>query len=232
MAPQVLTAAPAATAAAADRASLYGSVVIGGGSFVSAAGGPAGTGAQSGASGRFLYRSNTTAGFTGTVSSTNTFSGTGIKHTNPFLASNAQAPEIPSLIGGAETFGLTTLSPTAFPLILAAAPAGSAAALYVTHTGPGVYSTDFAGFDYLFFINLSTRNPQLPRVWSRVRDCKSPARAGQLHSRPIIRRRWCNTDFGHSCRLAGVCHSHPDRDDGGKLQFPSMGSCKENPRRV
>ena len=66
---------------------------------------------------------------------------------------------IPDLQGGAEAFGLTTLSPAVFGNLFANAPAGTGAALYRVHLGPGIYSNDFSGYDSSLLVNLSGCSP-------------------------------------------------------------------------
>jgi hypothetical protein len=86
---------------------------------------------------------------------------TGPREANPFLFPVAPAsgptPFIPDLVGGADVYGLTTLTPAHFQVILGSAPAGAAAALVRTDTGPVGYDDAYAGFDMIFVINMDAQ---------------------------------------------------------------------------
>jgi hypothetical protein len=129
--------------------------VIGASASVDAGGGTGGGG------GRFLLGNNTTASFGGTVNVASTLTGPGPQHANPFEAS-VNTPLIPDLVGGAEAYGLTTLTSAAFPSVVAGAPTGVSAALFLEHLGPGTYNNDFNGYDVLFIINLTSQTLHQP----------------------------------------------------------------------
>ncbi|MFH0965404.1 MAG: PKD domain-containing protein, partial [Planctomycetota bacterium] len=79
---------------------------------------------------------------------------TGSRSSNPYTG--AQTPNILALTGGAEAFGLTSLTKnhSSFAAVRSNAPDGAIAALYRTEVGPSGYSTDFSGFDGATYINL------------------------------------------------------------------------------
>ncbi len=85
----------------------------------------------------------------------------GPRDSNPFVFPTSPAvltPFIPNLIGGAEIYGLTTLTPAEFEAILASAPTGAAAALVRLDTGPAGFDEDYAGFDMVFVINMGSQS--------------------------------------------------------------------------
>ncbi len=140
---------------------MTGSVLTATSSTVDTAGGVgAGTG-NNGGNGRFLLGSNAgtgTAGINLTGTSTTTFSGptTG----NPFVKGTPQTPYIPNLAGGAEGFGLLSgvdATSAQFAGVRAGAPAHAVGAIIREHLGPVAgYDIDFAGYDALLFVNLTT----------------------------------------------------------------------------
>jgi len=80
---------------------------------------------------------------------------------NPFLAGTyPPTPYIPDLVGGAEGYGLSPLGASDFPAVCAAAPPGARAALVRMDVGPGM--PDFAGYDALFYVNLSDEGIDQP----------------------------------------------------------------------
>ena len=104
----------------------------------------------------------------GTLGSTVDYHFTGgTQGLNPFIAGGSTlTPYIPDLVGGAERFGLLTLTAQAadFATVRAGEPAGAVGALVRLALGPTGYANAFPGFDTLLFINLSGKdllNPEL-----------------------------------------------------------------------
>jgi hypothetical protein len=149
---------------AGGTAKLFASVVIGSGT-VFAPGGIGGGGifgGNGGSNGRLVLGSNTSDGFTPSLNNATVSTYSGSRRANPFVQGAPAVPFLPDLPGGAEIYGLTTLTPADFPSVVANAPDFSDVALYRVHVGPSGYDTDFSGFDLLFYINLSGAPVDLP----------------------------------------------------------------------
>ena len=141
---------------------LISSVLLGSG-VVSATGGPAGStnnfgpGPGDGGSGRIADSFNDSDNFAGTQAGTMVAAAQAPPmDVNPYISGSPSAPTIPDLVGGAEAFGLTTLSTSAFAGLVANAPEFTGMALFREHIGPGVYDANFGGYDELFAINAGT----------------------------------------------------------------------------
>ena len=126
---------------------LVGSVVFTNGLHVDAAGG---AGVNPGQTGRLLLgRHNATDAFGGDGSFQTPETGPGPTGPNPFLSSGADTPYIPDpdMIGGAEVYGLTDLSPVGWGHVLANVPADALAALV------RIPLEGWTGYDGLFLMN-------------------------------------------------------------------------------
>jgi hypothetical protein len=115
-----------------------------------------GNGGGAGGNGRFLLGQNNADPFTGTISGANLEMSHGWHNANPSLYGLAASPTLPDLVGGADSYGPTSLSTSGnFSTVVSSAPAGCPVALVRVHQGPAPYDTDFTGYDHLFFLNLS-----------------------------------------------------------------------------
>lgn len=140
---------------------VIGSVVSGSGATVNGSGG---IGGNSGGNGRFIFGTDTSGSFGGSTTGVSTTTTTGTVDANPFVSGTPNTPFIPNLVGGAEAFGLTTLTASAFSSVLASEPAGTGAALYRVHIGPTGYANDFTGYDAVFLINTSGGSLSSPQL--------------------------------------------------------------------
>jgi hypothetical protein len=116
-----------------------------------------------GGDGRFLFGSNS-GSFSGSLTGGTELAFAGPMRSNPLIAGGPQTPFIPELVGGAEAFGLTTLTSADFASVVAGAPTGAVAALVLQHVGPTGYGDAFPGFDVLFFVNLLNQSLLDPRL--------------------------------------------------------------------
>jgi hypothetical protein len=109
---------------------------------------------------------------------------------NPFINDGTSTPLIPDLVGGADAFGLTSLSSTAneFNAVRFFAPDGAIAALLRFDTGPSGYGDNFVGHDALILINLKDAPIAGPGLG-----------AGGSHMQALLEGGFANSpDFGGS----------------------------------
>lgn len=132
--------------------------------------------APAGSNGRLVIGSNApfdfgTVGFVGggghgggTPASAEFYAGrTGV---NPYITGAPNTPYVPNLVGGAEVYGLLSLTSQSDEVtpLLGTPPAGAVAELLRLSIGPGGYAQPFSGYDMLLYVNLSARalsNPSL-----------------------------------------------------------------------
>lgn len=125
---------------------------------------------QAAGDGRLLFGTNTSNTATLEVhdlvqTTTAQPTGSGPTGVNPFVnALNPLTPYIPGLQGGAELYGLTTLTSADFASIVSHAPVGAGLAAYEVHIGPGSYNDDYAGYDMLFLINVTDHDVTNPML--------------------------------------------------------------------
>jgi hypothetical protein len=143
-----------------------------------------GTGGNNGTNGRFVLGQNNADTFVGTVTGATMETYAGWTDLNPYISRKSNTPMIPDLVGGAESYGLTTLSAANnFAAVVSAAPKSCPAALVHTHIGPGDYDTDFLGYDAYFFVNLSGQAVTNPLLGFVADDYFTPlAQQGQANN--------------------------------------------------
>jgi autotransporter-associated beta strand protein len=137
---------------AGGTVSVLASVWSGANIIARAQGGPGGPGASTGGDGHAILANNAWISSAQSVDVSWVWS-TAPQNYNPWTTT--YTPRIPDLVGGADAWGLTTLSASDFPAVVAGAPAGSTMAIVRLPVAPGTYNTQFAGYDYLAMINLS-----------------------------------------------------------------------------
>jgi hypothetical protein len=133
-----------------------------------------GTGSTAGTNGKFVLGRNTTDAWSPALTGSTRLDMTdgagnnlGTRKLNPFVFGFAtNTPYVPGLVGGAEVFGMTTLSSTdaAIASLLTDAPAGAMGALILMDNGPTGLAQKWDGFDMLLMVNLSDcalLNPKL-----------------------------------------------------------------------
>lgn len=164
---------------------LAGSVVDSLGAEVNTAGGTGGTpNSTPGASGRFLFGTNTTSSFEGTITQSSLVTFEGPRKSSPFLADAAQVSYIPGLLGGADVFGLTNLDLSDFDHFVLHAPPGAVGAVVRMRRGPKDYAFTFDGYDLVFFLNLRCWPLRAPRLGVGEVDYLSPLLSGGYRNDP------------------------------------------------
>jgi hypothetical protein len=122
--------------------------------------------------GRFLYGSNTSTSYSGSLVGTGApESSLGSRAANALLRGGQVTPFIPGLADGAEVYGMLQgidANSVQFDSLRAAAPGGALAALLRLDVGPSDgaadYADDFVGFDMLLLINLLDRELLAPML--------------------------------------------------------------------
>jgi hypothetical protein len=146
-----------------------------------------GNGGGAGGNGRFLLGQNNADPFTGTISGANLEMSHGWHNANPSLYGLAASPTLPDLVGGADSYGPTSLSTSGnFSTVVSSAPAGCPVALVRVHQGPAPYDTDFTGYDHLFFLNLSGTTLSSPQLGVGAFDYFAPLYQGGQDTNPIF----------------------------------------------
>jgi hypothetical protein len=140
---------------------LVGSVLDGTGASIDVQGG---SGSASGAAGRILLGSNTSATFAGNTGGVTPTTFAGPVDANPFLPGTPATPDIPDLQGGAEAYGLLNLPSTAadFASLVRGGAPGDLAAVVLEPVGPTGYSDSYSGYDLLLYLNLSGQSLDSP----------------------------------------------------------------------
>ena len=129
-------------------------------------------GGSPGQDGRLLFGDNIGALYSGAGTYQTPETGIGPTRMNPFLAGNPATPFIPGLVGGAEIYGLTGLSPVNLASILASGPSGAIAALMRVDVSPDM--PDFVGYDALLLANLSSEALDDPMFGAGAEGFSSP----------------------------------------------------------
>lgn len=163
---------------------LFASVVEG---FMSTIDTTGGGGGSNGGSGRFLLGQNNTDSFAGTVTGANIETSHGWLNANPSLAGLLASPTIPDLVGGADSYGPTSLSAANdFGSVFTKAPKGCPAALVRVAAGPAPYDAALTAYDYLFFVNLSGQILASPQLGVGAFDYFAPLYQGGQDTNPIF----------------------------------------------
>lgn len=130
--------------------SLSGSSILGGGSTIDCSGG---------GGGRFLVSQSGATSFSGQVVGARTQVFPGPRAVQPFVSDTPLVPSIPNLVGGAETFGVFASQASdiqALQSVVSDAPAGAAIAMARIADTSWATGSDFAGFDIVIVVNLSS----------------------------------------------------------------------------
>ena len=161
---------------------LAGSVVIGTNSVVDTTGGTHG-----GGNGRFLLGQNNSTPFAGTINNATETTSHGWLNADPILFDVPNAANIPELVGGADSYGLTTLSASSSFSAVVAAADGSPAALVLAPQGPAPYNNAFSDYSYLFFVNTTRQALTSPMLGvGSSATFLSPLYEGGEHHNPIF----------------------------------------------
>jgi hypothetical protein len=156
-------------------------------SSLNLSGGNGGGAAPAGGNGRFLLGQNSSDPFAGTVTGASIEDASGSTNPNPLLKGSPLAPTIPDLVGGAESYGLTSLSvANDFASVLSNAPKGCPAALVRAVAGPTPYDATFKADDYLFFLNLSGKTLASSQLGVGAFDYFSPLMQQGQNNNPLF----------------------------------------------
>jgi len=155
-----------------------------------------GTGAMAGGNGRLIIGQNTMDSLASSVTGAQIIRMTetggqslGIRRLNPYIAGwVTETPYIPDLVGGAELYGLSTLSSTdtAISSLLAHAPAGVKSTMVVMEKGPAGLAQNWDGFDMLLLVNRGDTALARPRLGAGLQGYVMTALVGGFQRNPAF----------------------------------------------